>query len=101
MLSANYVDSFLSSCQNLPPPLPHTHTPRTHTHTHTHTHTTHTDEEVGTGEVVGDDEEEAWLEALESGDVDERGYLPAKKTSTLTARQVCMLSFCMYNCLQN
>ncbi len=38
--------------------------------------------------VTGDDEEEAWLDALESGDVNERGYLPAKKTATLTVRQV-------------
>lgn len=35
-------------------------------------------------------EEEAWLDALESGQVDERGYLPSKgNSSTLTARQVC------------
>ncbi|XP_064392894.1 INO80 complex subunit B-like [Halichondria panicea] len=48
-------------------------------------------EEVGTSGVVGDDDEEAWLEALESGGVDERGYLPAKKASTLTARQRALL----------
>lgn len=38
-------------------------------------------------------EEEAWLDALEAGQVNERGYLPQKKdVSTLTARQVCGLS---------
>ena len=37
-----------------------------------------------------DEEEEAWLDALEAGQVDERGYLPKKKEQgTLTARQVC------------
>ena len=36
-----------------------------------------------------DEEEEAWLDALEAGQVDERGYLPKKKEQgTLTARQV-------------
>ena len=41
--------------------------------------------------AVSDDEgeEEAWLDALEAGQVNERGYLPQKKdVSTLTARQV-------------
>ena len=38
-------------------------------------------------------EEEAWLDALEAGQVNERGYLPQKKdVSTLTARQVCVWS---------
>ena len=36
-----------------------------------------------------EEEEEAWLDALEAGQVDERGYLPKKKEQgTLTARQV-------------
>ena len=36
-----------------------------------------------------DMEEEAWLDALEAGQVDERGYLPRKKDQgSLTARQV-------------
>ncbi len=43
-------------------------------------------------EVVGgeeDQEEEAWLDALEAGQVNERGYLPEKRgSSSLTARQV-------------
>ena len=53
---------------------------------------------VGTGSsayhalfAVSEDEgeEEAWLDALEAGQVNERGYLPQKKDiSTLTARQV-------------
>lgn len=35
------------------------------------------------------EEEEAWLEALESGTVDERGYIPQyKDPSSMTARQV-------------
>ena len=41
--------------------------------------------------AVSDDEgeEEAWLDALEAGQVNERGYLPQKKdVSSLTARQV-------------
>ena len=39
-----------------------------------------------------DMEEEAWLDALEAGQVDERGYLPRKKDQgSLTARQVCGL----------
>ena len=41
-------------------------------------------------EEEGDQEEEAWLDALEAGQVNERGYLPQKKdVSSLTARQVC------------
>lgn len=62
--------------------------PLTHV-AHTHTHTV----EVGSNPCVGDeDEEEAWLDALESGEVDERGYIPnKKKTSTLTARQRALL----------
>ena len=40
-------------------------------------------------EEEGDQEEEAWLDALEAGQVNERGYLPQKKDiSSLTARQV-------------
>lgn len=34
------------------------------------------------------DEEEAWLNALEAGEVNERGYLPQRESGTLTARQV-------------
>ena len=55
--------------------------------THIHSHTV--DELVSNEDVGADEDEEAWLDALESGDVNERGYLPAKKASTLTARQVC------------
>lgn len=34
-------------------------------------------------------EEEAWLDALEAGNVDDRGYLPQKRDpNNLTARQV-------------
>ena len=44
------------------------------------------DEEVMEEEDI---EEEAWLHALEAGEVNERGYLPQKKDyGTLTARQV-------------
>lgn len=44
------------------------------------------EEEVEEGE---EQEEEAWLDALESGEVNERGYLPQKQElGTLTARQV-------------
>ncbi len=36
-----------------------------------------------------ENEEEAWLVALEAGEVDERGYLPQKvDVSSMTARQV-------------
>lgn len=36
-----------------------------------------------------DEEEEAWLDALETGMVNERGYLPqAKDPSSMTVRQV-------------
>ena len=42
------------------------------------------------GHSDAEEEEEAWLDALEAGQVDERGYLPKKKEQgTLTARQVC------------
>ena len=34
------------------------------------------------------DEEDEWLNALESGAVNERGYLPPKEAAVLTARQV-------------
>ena len=34
------------------------------------------------------DEEDEWLNALESGAVNERGYLPQKEAAVLTARQV-------------
>lgn len=47
---------------------------------------------MGAGEEELDEEEEeeeAWLDALETGEVNERGYLPQKQESaTLTARQV-------------
>lgn len=33
-------------------------------------------------------EEEAWLDAMEMGQLDERGYLPRKNVTALTARQV-------------
>lgn len=33
-------------------------------------------------------EEEAWLDAMEMGQLDERGYLPRKNITALTARQV-------------
>lgn len=37
-----------------------------------------------------DEDEEAWLDALESGLVNERGYLPQIKDPTsMTVRQVC------------
>ena len=40
-------------------------------------------------EMDNNDDEEAWLDALEAGEVNERGYLPQKvDVSTLTARQV-------------
>ena len=43
-------------------------------------------------DMQDDAEEEAWLNALETGGVNERGYLPQKKDPTsLTARQVHML----------
>ncbi|KAL5477150.1 hypothetical protein EMCRGX_G023900 [Ephydatia muelleri] len=48
-------------------------------------------EEDSPGEGEEHSEEEEWLEALEAGDVDERGYLPQKKESVLTARQRAML----------
>ena len=36
-----------------------------------------------------EEDEEAWLDALETGEVNERGYLPQKRDSgSLTARQV-------------
>ena len=42
-------------------------------------------------DVQDDPEEEAWLNALETGGVNERGYLPQKRDPTsLTARQVHM-----------
>lgn len=46
--------------------------------------------EAGEEEEVDEEEEEeeAWLDALETGEVNERGYLPQKQESTLTARQV-------------
>ena len=70
----------------------HTH-PLVHTFIHTHVLT-----DTAEGVVPkGDDdqlEEEAWLNALESGQVDERGYLPAKrKSSALTARQVVLYKY--------
>ncbi len=48
---------------------------------------------TGPPETVGgsddDAEEEAWLDALEAGQVDDRGYLPQKRDpGNLTARQV-------------
>lgn len=46
-------------------------------------------EDVREGEGEEDQEEEAWLDALEAGRVNERGYLPEKRDSaSLTARQV-------------
>lgn len=33
-------------------------------------------------------EEEAWLVAMEKGQLDERGYIPRRPGATLTARQV-------------
>lgn len=47
------------------------------------------EEEEEVAEEEGEDpEEEAWLDALEAGEVNERGYLPQKESGTLTARQV-------------
>ena len=47
----------------------------------------------GQEEEIEDDEEEAWLVALETGMVNERGYLPqAKDPTAMTARQVELLS---------
>ena len=51
------------------------------------------DEVLEEGTVVEEEEEEeeeeVWLEALETGNVDERGYIPQKKDLTaMTARQV-------------
>ncbi len=41
------------------------------------------------GEEEEEEEEEVWLEALETGNVDERGYIPQKKDlAAMTARQV-------------
>lgn len=46
-------------------------------------------EDVREGEGEEDQEEEAWLDALEAGQVNERGYLPEKRDiASLTARQV-------------
>ena len=42
--------------------------------------------EVGAGDSEG--EEEAWLVAMEKGQLDNTGYLPRKPGTTLTARQV-------------
>ena len=40
-------------------------------------------------DIEEEEEEEAWLDALESGTVDERGYIPQyKDPSAMTARQV-------------
>ena len=64
------------------------------THIHTSTHAV----EIGSNEYGGDEkEEEAWLDALESGEVDERGYIPSKKSSALTARQVRAMHTCTFN----
>ena len=39
-----------------------------------------------------EEDEEAWLDALETGNVDERGYIPQKKDPTsMTARQRAIL----------
>ena len=44
------------------------------------------------GELEGEGEEEAWLDALETGGVDDTGYLPQKKNpKLLTTRQVMVL----------
>ena len=41
------------------------------------------------GEMDGEEEEEAWLDALETGEVDNTGYLPQRKNpKLLTTRQV-------------
>lgn len=41
------------------------------------------------GSIQQDEEEEAWLNALETGSVNERGYLPkSKDPNAMTARQV-------------
>lgn len=45
--------------------------------------------ELGEEDEDEDQEEVAWLDALEAGEVNERGYLPQKRDSgSLTARQV-------------
>ena len=44
-----------------------------------------------------EEDEEAWLDALETGNVDERGYIPQKKDPTsMTARQVCVCVYIYY-----
>ena len=49
-------------------------------------------------DVQDDSEEEAWLNALETGGVNARGYLPQKRDPTsLTARQVHM---CIHRLVQ-
>ena len=47
-------------------------------------------------------EEEAWLVAMEKGELDERGYIPQRPGATLTARQVVTPSHLPYIwcCLQ-
>ena len=49
-------------------------------------------EERGEEELDEEEDEEVWLVALETGNVDERGYVPQKKDpSVMTARQVIQL----------
>ena len=47
------------------------------------------------GGVGSDGDEEAWLVAMEKGQLDETGYLPRKLESTLTARQVNLCTISM------
>lgn len=50
------------------------------------------------GGVGSDGDEEAWLVAMEKGQLDETGYLPRRLGSTLTARQVslCTISLAAF-----
>ena len=60
------------------------------------------DEEGLEGGDQDEEEEEVWLEALETGNVDERGYIPQKKNpSAMTARQVRLFSLLSNYCFSN
>ena len=57
----------------------------------------HVPEEELENEEEEEEDEEAWLDALETGNVDERGYIPQKKDPTsMTTRQVCVYVHILY-----
>lgn len=51
-------------------------------------------------EIVDEDDEEAWLEALEAGELNEHGELKKEKdVNLLTTRQVIQNGLCIFFCL--